>query len=435
MDTFDLVYRLSVALAIGLLIGIERGWKTRDEAEGERALGLRTLALTGLLGGLTAALGAAAGNAGLVVGLGFLAFAPVIAFFRYREMAHDKTYGATTVVAAFVAFALGGLAVLGNPTVAAAAGVAATALLALKSALHGWVRTLTWEELRAGLVLLAMTLILLPVLPDRAMGPLGAINPHELWLMTILIAAVSSAGYIAMKWFGGRQGVVLSGMAGGLVSSTAVTLSFSRLAREIPGRGRALVAGALLAGTTMMLRILLVAGTINIAMLRWLFLPLALAALGTAVLAGWHLWRSADEGADAPLVLKAPFELGPVLKFGAFLAVIMVAAKALTAWAGGWGAFGLAAVSGIADVDAITLTMSRLGGGELASETAAAAILLAAAVNTASKAGLGWFAGGAKPGLRLALGAALAIALGLAGFALSMLWDPFATLHSLPLAT
>jgi uncharacterized membrane protein (DUF4010 family) len=334
-----------------------------------------------------------------------------------------------------VAFVLGAFAVLGDPIVAAAAGVAATALLALKSALHGWIRTLTWAELRAGLVLLAMTLILLPLLPDRAMGPFGAINPHELWLMTILIAAVSSVGYIAMKWFGGRQGVALSGLAGGLASSVAVTLSFSRLARENPGRGRALVAGTMLAGTTMMLRILLVAGAINIGLLRWLFLPLALAALGTAMLACWHLWQSADEGADAPLALKAPFELGTVLKFGAFLAVIMIAAKALTAWAGGWGAFGLAAVSGIADVDAITLTMSRLAGSGLASETAATAILLTAAVNTAAKAVLGWFAGGSGPGLRLALGGALAIALGLVGFALSRLWDPFATLSSLPLAT
>lgn len=435
MDTLDFVYRLSVALAIGLLIGIERGWKTRDEAEGERSLGLRTLALTGLLGGITAALGIVTGNAALVVSLGFFAFAPVIAFFRYREMAHDKTFGATTVVAALVAFALGALAVAGEPEAAAAAGVAVAALLALKSALHAWLRTLTWQELRAGLVLLAMSLILLPVLPNRGMGPFGAINPYELWLMTILIAAVSSAGYIAMKWLGGRQGVVLSGIAGGLVSSTAVTLSFSRLARENPGRSRALVAGALLAGATMMLRILLVSGTINFTMLRWLALPLVLAAAGTAALALWHLRQSAEEGADTPLTLTAPFELGTVLKFGAFLAVIMVAAKALTIWAGSWGALGLAAVSGIADVDAITLTMSRLGAGELGIETAAAAILVAAAVNTIVKAGLGWFAGGSRPGVQLAFGAFGAIVLGLAGYALSALWDPIATLSSLPLAT
>jgi uncharacterized membrane protein (DUF4010 family) len=186
---------------------------------------------------------------------------------------------------------------------------------------------------------------------------------------------------------------------------------------------------------TMMLRILFVAGAINLAMLRWLLLPLAFAALGTALLAAWHLWRSSGEGNKAPLVLKAPFELGTVLKFGAFLALIMIAAKALTIWAGSSGAFGLAAVSGIADVDAITLSMSRLGGDELALETAAAAILLAAAVNTVAKVGLGWFAGGAGPGLRLAAGAALAIALGVLGFALSTLWDPIATLSFLPPAS
>jgi uncharacterized membrane protein (DUF4010 family) len=368
-----------------------------------------------------------------VIGFGFLAFAPLIGFFRYREMAHDGTFGATTVIAALVAYALGALAVVGEPAVAAAAAVAATALLALKTALHAWLRRLTWEELRSGIVLLAMTLILLPLLPNRGMGPFSAINPYELWLMTILIAAVSSAGYVAMKWIGGQHGVVLSAIAGGLASSTAVTLSFSRLAREHPERAGALVAGTLLAGTTMMARILLVAGAINIGMLRWLALPIAFAALGTAALAFWHL-RASTDNADAPLALSAPFELGSVLKFGAFLALVMVAAKIVTEWAGGSGAFALAALSGIADVDAITLTMSRLGGRELALETAAAAILLAAAVNTLVKAGLGWFAGGAGPGAKLAVASLVAIALGVVGFAMAEVWDPFATLlrHPLP---
>lgn len=428
MEPLELIYRLSVALAVGLLIGIERGWRTRNEAEGERSIGLRTLALTGLLGGIAAALGQAAGNAALVVGLAFLAFAPIIAALRYHEMAHDKTFGATTVLAALVTFTLGCLAVLVDPGIAAAAAVAATALLALKTALHAWLRTLTWEELRAGLVLLVMTLILLPLLPNRGMGPLSAINPYELWLMTILIAAVSSAGYVAMKWIGGQQGVVLSAIAGGLVSSTAVTLSFSRLAGEHPERAGSLVAGALLAGMTMMGRILFVAGAVNFAMLRWLVLPLAFAALGTAAMAFWYLRQSDHRDADTPLALSAPFELGSVLKFGAFLACIMVAAKIATEWAGGSGAFALAALSGIADVDAITLTMARLGGGALDLEPAAAAILLAAAVNTAVKAGLGWFAGGAGPGAKLALASLIAIALGAAGLALAHVWDPFATL-------
>lgn len=428
MHDLELLQRLAAALAIGLLIGVERGWTMRDEPEGERSVGLRTLALTGLLGGVCGALALKLDGGGMVLGLAFLAYALVIAFLRYREIEHEKTFGATTIVAAYVAFALGALAVVGDPGAAAAAGVAATGLLALKAALHGWLKRLTWNELRAGLVLLAMTLILLPVLPNRGFGPLGAINPYELWLMTVLIACVSSAGYIAMKWVGGHQGVALSGIAGGLVSSTAVTLSFSRLAKESPSRCAGLAAGILLAGTTMMLRILFVAGSINLALLPRLALPLLLAGLASAGLAFWSFAKSRDADSAAPLDLKNPFELGTVLKFGAFLSVIMVAATWLTAVAGDWGAYGLAAVSGIADVDAITLSMARLGQGSLAIETAATAILLAATVNTLAKAALAWIAGGKGPGLRIALGAALSIAAGLIGYALTAVWDPFAAI-------
>lgn len=433
MDQIDLLQRLAVALAIGLMIGIERGWAMREEAEGERTAGLRTLALSGLLGGAAGVLAMRLSGGAIIFALAFLPYAIVIGFLRYREMEHDKTFGATTVLAAYVAFVLGGLAGVGEMGAAAAAGVAATGLLALKAVLHAWLRKLTWEELRAGLILLAMTLILLPVLPNRGFGPFQALNPYELWLMTILIAAVSSAGYIAMKWQGGAHGIVLSGLAGGLVSSTAVTLSFSRLARENKAREAPLIAGALLAGASMMLRVLIIAGSINASLLRWMLLPLLLAALALGALAAVQLRTAADNALEAPLDLRNPFELVTVLRFGAFLAVVMVAANGLTAMAGRHGASALAAVSGIADVDAITLSLSRLGGQALSLEDAAAAILLAAAVNTVSKAALGWMAGGRGPGLRLSLGAILALVLGLAGFALSFVWNPMAAFSALPI--
>jgi uncharacterized membrane protein (DUF4010 family) len=150
MDTFQLLQRLAAALAIGLIIGIERGWKQRSDPEGERTAGLRTHALAGLLGGIWGALTLNAGAWGPVgLGLGFAAFTAVIATYRYREMLHEQSFGATTVVAAMLAFALGALAVLGDPRVAAAAAVAATMLLALKAALHAWLERLTWESTRA----------------------------------------------------------------------------------------------------------------------------------------------------------------------------------------------------------------------------------------------------------------------------------------------
>ncbi|MCZ7594561.1 MAG: MgtC/SapB family protein [Hyphomicrobium sp.] len=216
MDTFQLIQRLAVALAIGLIIGIERGWKQRSEPEGERAAGLRTLTLSGLLGGVWGALALGTGVWGLIgLGAAFVGFTGVVALFRYREMQREGSFGATTVIAAMLAFALGALAVLGDPRAAAAAGVATALLLALKAMLHAWLERLTWEELRSGLILLAMTVIALPLLPDRELAAWLPVNPREVWLMTIFIAALSFAGYVAIRMAGPGLGLLLSGLAGG----------------------------------------------------------------------------------------------------------------------------------------------------------------------------------------------------------------------------
>lgn len=181
---------------------------------------------------------AGGGGGALALGLALAAFSGVIVAFRYREILHDATYGATTVVAAMLAFGLGAFAVVGDVEVAAAGGAAATALRALKQLLLAWVKRLTWEELRSGLVLLAMNFILLPLLPNRMVDPWETLNPQAIWLMTILIAALSFVGYAAVKAKGEKRGILLTGIAGGLVSSTAVTLSLARMARDSPRHER-----------------------------------------------------------------------------------------------------------------------------------------------------------------------------------------------------
>ena len=415
MDTFDLFQRLSVALAVGLLIGLERGWRGRDHPEGERAAGLRTHALAGLLGGVWGAIAVRTQSSGgaVALGLAFAVFSAAIVVFRLREIVHDGTYGATTVVAAMLAFGLGAFAVVGDPQVAAAGGVAATALLALKALLHAWVQRLTWEELRSGLVLLAMTFVLLPLLPDRTVDPWGSLNPHAIWLMTILIAAMSFAGYVAIKTTGEDRGILLTGLAGGLVSSTAVTMSLARLAREQPERTRLLVAGMLVAGAAMVGRVLVIVGAINWEMLSRVAPPLlaggAVLAVGARGLMG--RWQSASGENGGPDV-RNPFDLATVLKFGALLTVITVAAKIATGMAGQAGAYALAGLAGLADVDAITLSMARLGGGTISRETAGHAILIAVGVNTLAKVALSWFGGGATPGRWMLLISALAIGAG-----------------------
>lgn len=414
MDTFELIQRMTIALAIGLVIGIERGWQQREEAEGERAVGLRTHALAGLLGGAWGAIARGTGDWGVVaLGLAFMTFAGAIVIFRLRELEHDKTFGATTVVAAMIAFALGAMAVLGDQTVAAAAGVAVAVLLALKTVLHTWLKRLTWEELRAGLILLAMTVILLPVLPDREIAAWLPINPREVWLLTILIAALSFAGYVAIRVAGPQLGIPLSGIAGGLVSSTATTLNMGRLARQHTERTKLFAAAILLSSAVMMLRVIFLVGVVNASLLQFVAPPLVLAVLAQGVLAGYlGNWTRSAATVDQPLSLRNPFDLGVVLAFGALLAIIMALTKLLAAWAGAGGAIALAAISGTFDVDAISLSLARLVPGGLDANTAACAILVAVIANSLTKIALAWTTGGAALGRLFAGGVAAALVSG-----------------------
>lgn len=420
MDTNELFLRLSVALAIGLMIGLERGWQEREDPEGERAAGFRTHALGALLGGVWGAITLQTADGGLIaLALAFATFSAAIVLFRYRETAHDKTFGATTVVAAMLAFALGAYAVLGNMLVAAATGVVVMGLLALKTASHAWLRRLSWIELRSGLVLLTMTFIFLPLLPNRTIDRWSAINPFEIWLLTIMIASISFAGYVAMKTFGARRGILFSAIAGGLVSSTALTLDMARLTRQHPKQGEPLAGGALIAGATMIIRVVLIVGFVNVNLLASLAIPLGLAGIALGAFGLFLLQRTGDGGhGESRIVTKNPFDLGTVLKFGALLTAVTALAKIVTAFAGNAGAYALAAVSGIADVDAIALSMCRLAGNGLAMDVAAIAIAFAAGVNTLSKAVLGWVTGGVEIGRHLATGAGIAIAAGLTGFIL-----------------
>lgn len=420
MDDVELFRRLSVALAIGLLVGLERGWRSRTEREGERAAGVRTFALSGLLGGVWGTIAERFAESGGAVALALASsvFAAAIVVFMLREAVHDKTYSATSAVAALLTFALGALAALGEMQAAAAGGVATAALLALRSMLHGWLKRITWRELRSGLVLLAMTFILLPMLPDRTIDPWGALNPHALWLMTILIAALSFAGYIAIKLTGDDRGILLTGIAGGLVSSTAVTLSLARFSRDNPGREKPLAAGMMAAGATMILRVLVVVALANWSLFERLGAPLGAAAAVQALGAIAMVRTGGSKGEG--LAVSNPFDLATVLKFGALLTVITLAAKLTTSHAGHVGAYVLAAASGLADVDAITLSMARLDGSTITPAAGANAILIAVGVNTLVKAVLSWAAGGARIGRFMLIATAIALVAAIAARAASI---------------
>ncbi len=404
MDLQDLISRLALALGIGLLIGLERGWRARGARPGSRAAGIRTFAISGLLGGVIAALAQAAGGAaslvgGLILGLAFATHGIIVALFSRDENLAAGIFSVTTAVAGMLTFALGAYAVLGDMRIAAGAAVAAAALLALREELHGWVQKITWPELRSGLVLLAMSFIGLPILPDEPIGPFGGVNLREVWIIAIVLAAVSFLGYAAVKYFGARRGMLLAAAAGGLASSTAVTIANARRAAAGEGAPRLLAAGVAVASGVMFLRVVAIVTALNPALLILVAPPLlaaTLVALGFALaLMFWHQpgrkdYRSAD--------FRNPFDFLSVVGFALFLAAIIVLGRVVGQAFGVTGAVAGALVVGLVDVDSVTVSMLRLTPGTLTGEQAVFAILAAVASDTVSKVaigaaiGRGWFA-------------------------------------------
>lgn len=417
MDPLEIISRLAVSLAIGMLVGLERGWRTRDEEDRTRSAGFRTFTLSGLLGGVTGLIARDAG--GQIIGFVFLGFTLAFAAFHLLEAKTENNVSATSVVAGMLTFLLGALCIAGDLRIPIACAVAMTVLLALRDPLHSWVASLTWEEIRAVLILLSMSFLLLPFLPNRPVDPWSSINPYEIWLLAVLIAAISFGGYIAVRVFGDRLGVLLTAVAGGLASSTVTTLTFAKLGREHPESTRLLTAGILIAGLVMMIRVGVVAIALNPALLDRLILPLAAAAAVYAIGTGALLVSST--GHEKPeLKIANPLALSAALKLAAFIAIVTLAAELLRRSFGSIGVFVVAGLSGIADVDAVTISMARLGGQGIEIATAFQAILLAVAVNTASKAIMAGSTGGPCIGLMVGVVSTVAITAGAIALALTL---------------
>ncbi len=393
--------RLGAALAIGLLIGVERGWREREASEGKRIAGVRTYGLIGLLGGGAGLLANQFGAAFL--GLAFVAVAGVFTAAYLADLRRSEDIGITSLVAGLLVFALGALCAAGHIAAAAAAAVVATLLLSYKPQLHRWVSALHPEEIRAGLKLLLISTVLLPVLPNRGYGPWQALNPYAIWWMVVLIAALSFAGYVAVRIGGVKRGIVFTGLFGGLASSTAVTLHFSRLGRSEPRLASTLASGILLASGTMLPRMVLVASVVNVDLLRPMLVPAAAMAI-LLYAPVFFYWRSSDDNAvDVGSSLKNPLDLRSALAFGVLLAVILVLGKGLQEWTGSGGVLALAAASGVMDIDAITLSLAKLGREGLATRVVVPGLFIAAAVNSLVKAGLAATIGGREIGRRVGI--------------------------------
>lgn len=398
----QLFYHLSVALAIGLLIGVERGWQEREAKEGTRVAGIRTHGLIGLLGGGMALLTEQFGA--LVLGLGFIGLAGVLTSAYIVNLRRgDENVGITSLVTGLLTFVFGALAAMGEVAIAAASAVVTTLLLSYKPVLHRWVSALEGKELHAGIKLLLISVVLLPILPNQGYGPWEALNPYVIWWMVVLIAAISFVGYFAIKIAGTRRGTIFTGLFGGLASSTALTLHFSRLSRRDAALTPMLATGVLLACGTMFPRMLLVASVLNPDLFKHLLVPAAVMALLT-YLPALVYWRAqSQQKTEAVSPLKNPLEVKTALSFGLLLALVMLLGKTLRNWYGEAGVLVLAAASGVADVDAITLSLARMSLDDLVAPVAVTGIVIAAAVNSLVKGGMATVVGGRKIGLRVGL--------------------------------
>jgi uncharacterized membrane protein (DUF4010 family) len=393
----DTLLRLGLALAIGLLIGLERGFAQRDEPEGGRVAGFRTFGIIGVSGGLVALL--AQHTHWAVLAAAIPSFVAIVLFAFWREQKQRSSLGATTLFATLTTFVLGIVAVLGEIVHAASAAVVLAALLSLKKETHLGIERLKRIEIRAALQLLLISAVILPVLPDRGFGPFEALNPYRIWLMVVLIAGVSFAGYLAIRLFGSGRGVLLTGALGGLVSSTAVALSLAARAREQAAAPNALAAGIVVASSMMFWRCALVVSAIDLALGLQLAWSLGLAGL-IGMIGGAILARRGESTEFEP---QDPSSLRMAVQFGLLLGLIELLAAAMRHWVGDQGLLVLAGVSGLADVDAISLSIADQAGKGLDRALGAGAILLAVLSNTLVKIAIVAVRGSADVAWRVAI--------------------------------
>jgi uncharacterized membrane protein (DUF4010 family) len=390
-DEIDIFYRFGAALLIGLLVGLQREYTYLKKKREEKSFGgSRTFALLALLGCSAAFL-----SEQMESPMAFAVIAAIIGgliMIAYVSTVREGNIGMTTEASAVTTMLAGAICFWGELALAAALSVAMTVLLELKLQTRMLVRNITQSDVYATLTFAVITLIILPVLPSYSYGPppFDVLVPYKIWLMVVFISGISFLGYLLIKIVGAQRGVGLTGLLGGLASSTAVTLSFSQRSRSIIGLERPFAMAILLAWSVMFVRVMVEVAVINQALLDIVWIPLTAALLVSAAYC-IYLYRSQSTGKQEEQDrFTNPFELGPALTFGMIYAVILLAANAARLYFGNTGIYLSSIASGLADVDAITLSLAELSRDtrDLDLNTAARGIVLAAVSNTLVKGGI-----------------------------------------------
>jgi uncharacterized membrane protein (DUF4010 family) len=406
LDPLVTALRFGAALGLGVLLGLER---ERSKTSAGFA-GVRTFGLIALTGGVAAFLDAPLARPWLAVAL-FGAIATLVVV-SYAASAQRGEIGITTEVSALLAFLMGFLCLSGQVMLAAGLAVASGAVLALKEWLHRLAGRIEPADVEATLKFAIVSVIILPLVPNESYGPapLDVVNPYKIWLMVVLISGLNFASYVLVKIVGAEHGIGITGLLGGLVSSTAVTLGFAQRSRQETAQAGVLGLGILIAWTVMFARVVVLVGAAHPGLVPRIAVAMAALGIPCLVICG-VIWRRQRSTKTASVSAGAnPFELGEAIRFGVLFGVITFVAKAAQLYLGDAGLYLAGAIAGLTDVDAITLSMAQLAAATPGSADAATrTIVIAVVSNTLFKAGMAGFLG--APGLRRVVVGATAVML------------------------
>ncbi len=401
MEPYEPHLAIATAIAVGLLVGLERE-QSHPKNQGALLAGVRTYPIFALIGALATLVEPASMWLPLVALAGVIALLAISYAFGLKN---GQGHGVTTEASVIAVYLLGALAasrgvidsLSDRLVLVVGLGVALTFLLSSKQFLHGIASRVSREDFYATVKFLIVAAIVVPLLPRRALGPLDAVNPFTVGLMVVTIAGLSFIGYVAMRWLGPDRGLLVGAAFGGLVSSTAVTIAFSGRVKKDPDLAPAAAGAIAIASLIMCVRVGVLVALINPGLLVTIGPAIAGASAGAA-LGGALTYRKAGAIDQTAVAVKNPFELGNAVRFGLLFGAILIATKAAKTYLGTSGLFAATTVGGLTDVDAVTLSTSKLGG--TSAEAASVAIMLAVASNTIVKSTIALGIGGRRLGWR-----------------------------------
>jgi uncharacterized membrane protein (DUF4010 family) len=378
-DLFTILQGLGAVIFIGLLIGLQREHsRSKDQ---KIFAGIRTFPLIGILGFITSL--TASFTTELVYVAVLLGFSGLLVS-AYLTSAKDGRLGGTSEISAFLVFILGTMVYYGYILLPAIIAIVITMFLSLKIQLHTFVGKVSGDDIFATLKLAIISIIVLPLLPDRTFGPLDVLNPRLIWYMVIFISGISFIGYLFIKLLGKDRGIILTGLFGGLVSSTAVTFSLSKKSKLFPLLSYNFAIGIVLASTMMFIRVFIILLVLNAALVSNLWIPLIIFSLAGYIVSR-IMYKKESKNELTDIEISNPFELKSAFIFGLLFAIVIFGAKAAQIYLGDQGIYAASALAGLTSVDAIVLSISRLSADNLVFLVAEKAIIIALITNTIVK--------------------------------------------------